>query len=118
MNWLKRKMKDIFHMDRDVIHIELEDLLPEPEVIVISEKDLEAVVPVPLPNLEDIGPIEIPDIPCAICHAMIEPGQPFGKCKVCNTPYHKECWEYNGGCAVLGCAGGRNLKAFLVASML
>ena len=121
MNWLKRIMNDILHLfhadtDKDVIRIELEDLPPEAEIIVISENDLETVTSVPSDAVENLGAIEIPDIPCAICHAMIEPGQAFGKCKSCQTPYHKECWEYNNGCAVLGCSGSGNIKAFLLAT--
>jgi hypothetical protein len=26
-------------------------------------------------------------------------------CRRCNTPHHRECWEYGGGCATYGCGG-------------
>jgi len=107
--------------DDEVIHIELDDLPPEPENIVISDKDMEDVPPLPPAppsNLEDLGAIELPTVPCAIDQTMIEPGQSFGYCKICRTPYHKECWDYNGGCAVLGCEGQKNPSAFEAATSL
>lgn len=41
---------------------------------------------------------------CLVC------GDPFGKlplvsCKRCDTCCHKECWDFNGKCAVFGCNG-------------
>ena len=26
-------------------------------------------------------------------------------CSVCNTPHHRDCWEYVGGCSIYGCNG-------------
>ena len=26
-------------------------------------------------------------------------------CRRCNTPHHRECWHYGGGCATYGCGG-------------
>jgi Prokaryotic RING finger family 1 len=26
-------------------------------------------------------------------------------CRRCNTPHHRECWQYGGGCATYGCGG-------------
>jgi hypothetical protein len=96
----------------EIIIISLEELPPEqPADIVINLDELPLESP-KIPNvLADIV-LEIPDVPCAICHQPINPGESFGTCKVCNTPYHQECWEYNGGCAVLNCSGVRNRRAF------
>ncbi len=122
-NWFEKIMKDIFHMNEDVIldenviRIELEDLPPDPATIFISEKDLEMVTPI-LSTVEDLGAIEIPDIPCAFCHTMINPGEAFGKCRVCGTPYHEVCWKECGGCSVLGCRGSRDRSAFVPSKTL
>jgi Prokaryotic RING finger family 1 len=37
-------------------------------------------------------------------------------CRRCNTPHHRECWQYGGGCATYGC-GGRECVAPGVAPM-
>lgn len=42
---------------------------------------------------------------CAICQSAIEANEPREKCPTCASPYHAECWQENGGCAVYGCAG-------------
>jgi hypothetical protein len=26
-------------------------------------------------------------------------------CRTCETPFHPDCWRYNGGCSIYGCAG-------------
>jgi len=39
---------------------------------------------------------------CQICGWRIETG-PVESCERCETPHHKDCWEFNGGCAVYAC---------------
>jgi hypothetical protein len=41
--------------------------------------------------------------PCAICQTAIAAGESAGACPVCASPFHEECWNENGGCAVYGC---------------
>jgi Prokaryotic RING finger family 1/Protein of unknown function (DUF3137) len=41
---------------------------------------------------------------CKVC------GEPIGHgavivCAVCNTPHHRDCWEYVGSCSIYGCNG-------------
>jgi hypothetical protein len=42
---------------------------------------------------------------CLICGWAIEPGQDVEVCPepACGLPYHRECWDYLGGCARYGC---------------
>jgi len=49
---------------------------------------------------------------CYICNEPILSIQSWGKCLYCNTAYHKECWENNIGCDVMGCAGNYNVEYF------
>src|SRR3954464_14041983 len=41
---------------------------------------------------------------CAICQCAIGADEPRANCPDCNAPYHADCWQDNGGCAVYGCA--------------
>jgi hypothetical protein len=34
-------------------------------------------------------------------------GPPIAECPRCATPHHADCWEYNRGCSIYGCTGGR-----------
>jgi hypothetical protein len=41
---------------------------------------------------------------CKVC------GEPIGEgavitCAACNTPHHRDCWEYVGACSIYGCNG-------------
>ena len=38
---------------------------------------------------------------CQICGSEIE--HEYVTCMKCDTPYHRDCWEYNGQCAIFGC---------------
>ena len=40
---------------------------------------------------------------CAICQSALESHEPSTSCPDCNTRFHSECWEENGGCAIYGC---------------
>ena len=41
---------------------------------------------------------------CGICQSPFLPGETPTSCPACRTPFHGECWEYNGGCGVYGCS--------------
>jgi hypothetical protein len=40
---------------------------------------------------------------CGICMNPILSDEPASVCPSCSAPYHRECWDENGGCAVYGC---------------
>ena len=40
---------------------------------------------------------------CPVCATNIEPGDELHICSLCETPHHKDCWEYLNGCAIFGC---------------
>jgi Prokaryotic RING finger family 1 len=48
---------------------------------------------------EDVGPTI-----CKVCGEPIAAG-PVILCSVCNTPHHRDCWEYVGACSIYGCTG-------------
>jgi hypothetical protein len=48
---------------------------------------------------EDTGPTI-----CKVCGEPIAAG-PVICCAVCNTPHHRDCWEYVGSCSIYGCNG-------------
>jgi hypothetical protein len=48
---------------------------------------------------EDIGPPT-----CKVCGEPIEDCEVV-LCSVCNTPHHRDCWEYVGACSIYGCNG-------------
>jgi hypothetical protein len=41
---------------------------------------------------------------CTVCQSPFETAEEVFHCPGCNAPYHKDCWEYNKGCGVYGCA--------------
>jgi hypothetical protein len=41
---------------------------------------------------------------CKVCGEPITDG-PVIACSVCNTPHHRDCWEYVGACSIYGCTG-------------
>lgn len=40
---------------------------------------------------------------CQVCGGVVELGANATLCRLCETPLHPECWEYNGGCATYAC---------------
>jgi hypothetical protein len=43
---------------------------------------------------------------CLVCAQVI--ADPVGMaCTACDTPHHRDCWDYNGRCALFGCGGTR-----------
>lgn len=40
---------------------------------------------------------------CGYCQSQIKNAGETLLCPGCKTPYHKDCWKENGGCAVYGC---------------
>lgn len=51
--------------------------------------------PTPPPTAAEIGK-------CLVCGDPIQPGNLVG-CTKCDTPHHRDCFEYNGHCAVYAC---------------
>jgi len=49
---------------------------------------------------------------CGVCGDRL--GGEIVACSRCNTPHHRECWQYGGGCSTYGC-GGRECVAPAVA---
>lgn len=51
---------------------------------------------------------EIPDrhagARCGVCGEAFSGSKPSVTCGSCDAPHHRECWEYNEGCAIFGCA--------------
>jgi len=45
---------------------------------------------------------------CLVCGEPL--GSPVVVCSRCDTPHHRECWDYNEGCAVYGCKAGEALE--------
>jgi hypothetical protein len=41
---------------------------------------------------------------CAICQSPLAPDAQATDCPGCHSRYHQECWDYNKGCAIYGCA--------------
>jgi len=56
----------------------------------------------PLRDIDAAGP-EQAGRRCGICQTVIGLGETVGRCPACESPFHVECWEENGGCAVYGC---------------
>jgi len=50
------------------------------------------------PDEEDGPPI------CKVCGEPIAAGAVI-VCAACNTPHHRDCWEYVGACSIYGCNG-------------
>jgi hypothetical protein len=48
---------------------------------------------------EDQGPPT-----CKVCGAPIDESE-IVVCASCNTPHHRDCWEYVGACSIYGCNG-------------
>jgi hypothetical protein len=51
------------------------------------------------------GPAEIGRA-CPYCRFTLKQGVQIAVCGACGAAHHAECWQDNGGCAVIACAGG------------
>jgi hypothetical protein len=40
---------------------------------------------------------------CGVCQENLT--SDIVVCRRCNTPHHRDCWQYGGGCATYGCGG-------------
>jgi Prokaryotic RING finger family 1 len=67
----------------------------------VSRRVKEGIAIVDQPGLtaEDDGPPT-----CKVCGETITVGEII-ICSVCNTPHHRDCWEYVGACSIYGCNG-------------
>jgi ribosomal protein L40E len=41
---------------------------------------------------------------CPVCRAAIADDEQVMRCPACQTAYHQDCWSYNNGCGIYGCA--------------
>ena len=53
---------------------------------------------------------------CEFCQGEILDTQASVICPADRTPYHQECWNYNHGCAVLGCRHNPSTAGFVQVS--
>jgi hypothetical protein len=53
-------------------------------------------------ELQEYSPESVPSVICQFCYCAVEPADKKA-CPECNSDYHQECWDDNGGCAVYGC---------------
>ncbi|MBI4869560.1 MAG: hypothetical protein HY816_21690 [Candidatus Wallbacteria bacterium] len=53
-------------------------------------------------------------ITCRVCGERLERlGAPPVSCMACDTPYHVDCWSFNGGkCGVYACEGRRAMAGY------
>ena len=93
------------------IVIELSEL-PEPDAhLVVEMADLPPEPATPSVATETLV-VEMEVINCSFCSTAIAPGEPAGRCKHCQTPYHEACWKENHGCGVLNCSGKNSIRQF------
>lgn len=43
---------------------------------------------------------------CPYCRFPLKESVEIVECGICHAPHHGDCWQDNGGCAVVACAGG------------
>jgi hypothetical protein len=59
-------------------------------------------------GIEFVGEVKEPDAGEAQCQVCGEPlASDLVYCSSCNTPHHRECWEYFGGCSTYACGQKR-----------
>ncbi len=46
---------------------------------------------------------------CMVCGEPLEGVERFVRCAACETPYHDDCWAFNGACSLYGCESCRCL---------
>lgn len=51
--------------------------------------------------VESTDAVLLQDVRCQVCGETITTDMVF--CRLCRTPHHRECWEYNGSCSVFAC---------------
>jgi len=59
-------------------------------------------------QIVDEAPVLIAgDVVCKVCNEPIGLDQERVVCSTCNTPHHRDCWSFVGGCSIYGCQGKR-----------
>lgn len=48
---------------------------------------------------------------CPVCDSKLGRKMEIVHCADCNVPHHKQCWVYNGECAIFGCESRRRRNA-------
>lgn len=56
------------------------------------------LAPLPAPPPADSGSHPT----CPVCAGAVAPAEARA-CERCESPHHRDCWEYCGGCAIFGC---------------
>ncbi len=76
-----------------------------PRLVELSLALYDAALREPLAGIEFVEELVIdPDSPiCQVCGEEI--AGPEVMCAGCQTPHHRDCWHYYGGCSVYGCRG-------------
>jgi hypothetical protein len=49
------------------------------------------------------------DAVCKVCGDPLEGEIVY--CRICDTPHHRDCWRYFGGCSVYACGERRFTRA-------
>ncbi len=44
--------------------------------------------------------------PCPYCRFALKAGVDIVQCGACGSVHHADCWDDNGGCSIVACAGG------------
>jgi hypothetical protein len=77
--------------------------------LLLAALDLPSPTPVAVPRSELLflaGLLEGPrKVRCGVCGEGLHSRKVT--CAKCQTPHHRECWEYGGGCSVYGCGSER-----------
>lgn len=56
---------------------------------------------------------------CQVCGEALGDRREEHACETCETRHHQDCWEYNGGCSVYACAGGKgNWRAITLSPLV
>lgn len=85
------------------VEVELPEPAPLPLEVVTEELDLD-LLEIPAGDDEEpsiTGPVTEGDAQCPVCGDP-DPAERV-PCPACGVSYHRECWEYFGGCAIYGC---------------
>ena len=52
---------------------------------------------------ESVSPQEYLGRTCPFCQNVFKPGDALIRCRFCSTVHHKDCWDTNRGCTMIGC---------------
>ena len=61
---------------------------------------------VPVMSGSEVTAFLTSEITCPVCACLLKETDVLHLCEQCETPHHKDCWDYTGGCAIFGCKKG------------